>query len=114
MAVITRYVVVRDGVELDQVFTVKKEAEAYDKMLDADRLAEFIKSSALDVALEDRTIEAVAIVLAQNGPEVVRILKGIKPIVPPSETGGAAGAASAPPSDAKKPTKSASGKRRTQ
>lgn len=114
MAVITRYVVVRDGVELDQVFTVKKEAEAYDKMLDAaDRLAEFIKSSALDVALEDRTIEAVAIVLAQNGPEVVKILKGIKPIVPPSETGGAAGAGSAPPSGAKKPAKPASAKRRT-
>ena len=45
MAVITRYVVVRNGIELDQVFTVKREAEAYDKMLDAaDRLAAFIKS----------------------------------------------------------------------
>ena len=35
MAVITKYVVVRDGVELDREFLVKKEADAYDKMLDA-------------------------------------------------------------------------------
>ena len=33
MVVIIRYIVVRNGVELDQVFTIKKEAEAYDKML---------------------------------------------------------------------------------
>ena len=40
MAVITRYIVVRNGVELDKVFSEKKEAEAYDKMLDAaDNLA---------------------------------------------------------------------------
>ena len=33
MAVITKYVVVRNGVELDKEFLVKKEADAYDKML---------------------------------------------------------------------------------
>ncbi len=87
MAVITRYVVVRNGVELDKVFDVKKEAEAYDKMLDAaENLAGFIKSSELDVVIEDATVDAIAIHLAKNGPEVVKILKGIKPIMSPSET----------------------------
>ena len=87
MAVITRYVVVRNGVELDQVFSVKKEAEAYDKMLDAaEHLADFIKSGELDVTLEAATIDAIAVHLAKNGPEVVKILKGVKPVLPPSET----------------------------
>lgn len=110
MAVITRYVVVRNGIELDQVFTVKKEAEAYDKMLDAaEELAGFIKSSAIDIAVEDATIDAVAILLAQQAPEVVKILKGIKPVLPPSEAEAAA--AKAPAVGAKKSPRSASTKR---
>lgn len=113
MAVITRYVVVRNGVELDQVFTVKKEAEAYDKMLDAaDQLAAFIKSSALDVPVEDQTIDAISIILAQNAPEVVKILKGIKPIAPPSETDDTAGPEGTSPSNAQKPPKPHSARRR--
>jgi len=114
MAVITRYVVVRNGVELDRVFSVKKEAEAYDKMLDAaEQLAGFIKSSDLEVSIADETIEAVAVLLAKNGPEVVKILKGIKPIAPPSEAGDSADADQAPQSDAKKPAKSATARRRS-
>ena len=113
MAVITRYVVVRNGVELDQVFAVKKEAEAYDKMLDAaEQLAGFIKSSALEVSIADETIDAVAIFLAKNGPEVVRILKGIKPIVSPSETDSASDADDGASSSEKKPTKSPAARRR--
>ena len=113
MAVITRYVVVRNGVELDQVFSVKKEAEAYDKMLDAaDHLAGFIKSSTLEVSVADEAIDAVAILLAKNGPEVVRILKGIRPIAPPSETEGASGSDDASPSSEKKPTRSPVARRR--
>jgi len=74
MAVITRYVVVRNGIELDQVFSVKKEAEAYDKMLDAaENLAGFIKSSEFGVPIDEPTIDAIAILLAKNGPEVVKI-----------------------------------------
>jgi len=85
MAVITKYVVVRNGVELEKEFLVKKEAEAYDKMLDAaDSLASFIKEGELDVGIDDVTIEAIAVFLAKNGPEVVRILKGLKPIPPPA------------------------------
>lgn len=83
MAVITRFIVVRNGVELDKVFEVKKEADAYDKMLDAaDNLAAFIKQSDLQVDLDTKTIEEVAICLAKNAPEVNKILKGVKPYVP--------------------------------
>jgi len=113
MAVMTRYVVVRNGVELEEVFSVKKEAEAYDKMLDAaEQLAAFIKSSALEVAIAEETIDAVAILLAKNGPEVVKILKGIKPIASPLEADGSPGTDHAPQSDAKKPTKASAVRRR--
>jgi dsDNA-binding SOS-regulon protein len=80
MAVITRFVVVRQGVELDKVFTVKREAEAYDKMLDAaENLAEFIRGSAGELGLNEQLIEDLSVFLAKNGPEVARILKGVKP-----------------------------------
>ncbi len=79
MAVITRYIVVRDGVELDKVFEDKKEAEAYDKMLDAaERLAAFIKAEAAGIDLGEDAVDELSVFLAKNGPEVVGILKGIK------------------------------------
>ncbi|BBO90651.1 YebG family protein [Desulfosarcina ovata] len=84
MAVITKYVVVRNGVELDKEFLVKKEADAYDKMLDAaDNLAAFIKDAGLETHLDDATIDALSVFLAQNGPEVIRILKGLTPMAKP-------------------------------
>ena len=102
MAVITRFVVVRKGIELDQVFTVKKEAEAYDKMLDAaENLTEFIKNSDLELNLDDQTIDTIAVFLSKNGPEVSRILKGIKPPVPAPGT-PADPAATKPPIKEKK------------
>ena len=83
MAVITRFIVVRNGVELDKVFEIKKEADAYDKMLDAaENLAAFIKQSDLQIDLDAKTIDEVAICLAKNAPEVNKILKGVKPYVP--------------------------------
>lgn len=83
MAVITKYVVVRNGVELDREFLVKKEADAYDKMLDAaENLAGYIKDAGLKINLDDKTIEALCVFLAKNGPEVTRILKGLKPTAP--------------------------------
>ena len=86
MAVITRYIVVRDGVELDKVFEDKKEAEAYDKMLDAaERLAAFIKAEAADIDLGEDAVDELSVFLAKNGPEVVGILKGIK--APPPAAG---------------------------
>ncbi len=85
MAVITKFIVVRNGVELDKVFEIKKEAEAYDKMLDAaENLAAFIKQSDLPIDLDAKTIDAVAICLAKNAPEVNKILKGVKPYLPPA------------------------------
>jgi hypothetical protein len=87
MAVITKYVVVRNGVELDIEFLVKKEAEAYDKMLDAaDNLANFIKESDLEIDLDDKKIDEISVFLAKNGPEVIGILKGIKPAAPPESS----------------------------
>ena len=47
MAVIIKYIVERKGVE-KMTFTSKKEADAYDKMLDsADQLAEFLSESSV-------------------------------------------------------------------
>lgn len=81
MAVITRFIVVRNGVELDKVFDVKKEAEAYDRMLDAaENLAGFIKKSDLDLGIEEKVLDALCVYLAQNAAEVTQILKGIKPL----------------------------------
>lgn len=81
MAVITKYVVVRNGVELDKEFLVKRDADAYDKMLDAaENLAAFIKDAGLEIDLDGKAIDAIAVFLAQNGPEVIRILKGLKPV----------------------------------
>ena len=81
MAVITRFIVVRNGKELDKVFDEKKLAEAYDKMLDAaENLAALIKQGDLQIDLDAETIDEISIYLAKNGPEVTRILKGIKPM----------------------------------
>jgi uncharacterized protein len=81
MAVITKFFVVRGGVELDRVFSEKKDAEAYDKMLDAaDELAEFIKKGELECKLDDESINEISVFLATNGPEVTRILKAVKPL----------------------------------
>lgn len=83
MAVITKYVVVRNGVELEKEFLIKKDADAYDKMLDAaENLAAFIKEGELSIDLDDEAIDTLSVFLAKNGPDVTRILKGIKPAKP--------------------------------
>ncbi len=103
MAVITKYVVVRNGVELDKEFLVKKEAEAYDKMLDAaENLAAYIKDAGLEIGLDGKTIGAISVFLAKNGPEVTRILKGMKPVAPPVKTPGEEKEDKAPTAKAKK------------
>lgn len=81
MAVITKFFVVRDGVELDKVFTVKKDAETYDKMLDAaEQLAEIIKKGELECKLDDKSINEISVFLAKNGPEVTKILRTVRPL----------------------------------
>lgn len=85
MSVITKYIVVRDGVELDQVFADKREAEAYDKMLDAAQdLAALIMQGGLQINIDNRTIEEISVYLAKNAPEVAKILKSVKPVKPAS------------------------------
>ena len=77
MAVIVKYIVVRNGVE-KMTFTSKKEADAYDKMLDiADDLFEYIETAGLDI--KEEALEDLSLFLSQNKDRVINILKGIKP-----------------------------------
>ena len=77
MAVIVRYIVVRNGVE-KMTFTTKKEADAYDKMLDvAENLYEFIESAELNI--DESKLEDLSLFLAENRDKAVSLLKGIKP-----------------------------------
>ena len=79
MAVIVKYAVVRNGVELEMAFADKRAAEAYDRMLDAaEGLARFIKESGPPIDADDALLEAIAVFLAQRGSETIRILKGLK------------------------------------
>lgn len=74
MAVIVKYVVVRDGKE-DMIFTTKKEAEAYDKMLDiAERLDEFLQTAEIDIA-EDK-LDELSFFMAQHRESIGRLLRG--------------------------------------
>ncbi len=74
MAVITKFVVVREGVE-KMTFTSKKEADAYDKMLDiADNLLPFISQSQLE--LDDDATEKLCFYLAENKNQLMNLLKG--------------------------------------
>lgn len=76
MSVIVQYIVVRNGEQL-MTFPTKKEADAYDKMLDtADELGGLLRQGELD--LQEPQIEAIALYLAKNGDEAVKILKGAK------------------------------------
>ncbi len=74
MAVEMRYVVTRNGEE-KMTFISKKEADAYDKMLDlADELALLLGSSPL--ALSDDQQEELALFLAQRRDTLSHLLKG--------------------------------------
>lgn len=74
MSVEIQYVVVRDGVE-KMTFASKKEADAYDKMLNlADNLGEWLKMSPLDI--EDDTIETLSFYLAEHKDSLSQLLRG--------------------------------------
>lgn len=84
MAVIIKYVVERNGVEV-KVFSSKKEADTYDKMLDAaDDLKLLIKKCGIS-ELDEPMIEKISLYLAENSQEVNRILKGLKPVSTPEK-----------------------------
>ncbi|KFZ38603.1 hypothetical protein HR45_04045 [Shewanella mangrovi] len=83
MAVITQFVVVRDGVE-KMTFASKKEADAYDRMLDvADNLIPFLQQSELE--LEDSTVEKLAFYLASHKDTLSNLLKGGAPVKAPAK-----------------------------
>ncbi|MCP4023055.1 MAG: YebG family protein [Desulfobacteraceae bacterium] len=77
MAVIVKYIVVRNGEE-KMTFATKKEADAYDKMLDiADNLYDFLDKSKLK--LSENQMENISLMLAQNRDALIPILRDIKP-----------------------------------
>ncbi len=77
MAVIVKYVVVRDGKE-DMIFTTKKEADAYDKMLDiAEQLHDFLQTAEIDIPAEQ--LDNLTFFMAQNRDQIGSILKGVAP-----------------------------------
>ena len=78
MAVITKFVVVREGVE-KMTFTSKKEADAYDKMLDiADNLIPFLENA--ELSLDDNSVEKLAFYLATHREDLSFLLKGVAPV----------------------------------
>ena len=76
MAVESRFVVIRQGVEVE-TFMDKKAADEYDKMLDmADSLAEMFESTTLD--LDEKIREELCIYLAKNREDVLVALQAKK------------------------------------
>jgi dsDNA-binding SOS-regulon protein len=74
MAVIVKYVVVSHGKE-DMIFSTRQEAEAHDKMLDvAERLHAFLHAA--DLKLDEDTLEALTLFMAQHRESIGTILKG--------------------------------------
>ncbi len=77
MAVVVKYIVVRNGEE-KMTFATKKEADAYDKMLDiADNLFEFLDKS--ELKLPEDQMEKISLLLAENRDVVMPILRGVNP-----------------------------------
>ncbi|MAI38810.1 hypothetical protein GTQ48_07040 [Alteromonas genovensis] len=74
MAITTQYVVTHKGVE-KLVTTDKKEADQYDKMLDAaDNLAQYIQAKG--IGLDDSALEELSILLSKNKDKISKIFKG--------------------------------------
>lgn len=76
MAVVTKFVVVRKGEE-KMTFANKKEADAYDKMLDmADAFSEWLLNSGLE--LDEALAENISLHLAEQKDTVQHILRTSK------------------------------------
>jgi dsDNA-binding SOS-regulon protein len=74
MAVIVKFIVVRNGEE-KMTFATKKEADEYDKMLDiADNVFEFLENS--KVKLDETQLETLSLLLAENREKLMLILRG--------------------------------------
>ncbi|RUO47555.1 YebG family protein [Pseudidiomarina donghaiensis] len=78
MAVVTQYVVVRDGEE-KMTFTTKAEADAHDKMLDmVDELLPLLERS--ETITEEKQLEDLAFFLAREREQVLIALGAKKPV----------------------------------
>lgn len=83
MAVEVKYVVVRNGEE-KMTFATKKEADAYDKMLDlADSLGEWLQQAPLN--LDDEQREGLSFFLAEHKDALGQILRGAAPAETPKK-----------------------------
>lgn len=83
MAVVTQYVVIRDGAE-KMTFTSKAEADAHDKMLDmAEALTPLIENS--ELFNDDKQLEDMAMFLAKERENVLIALGAKKPKKPKAE-----------------------------
>lgn len=77
MAVVTQYVVVRNGVE-KMTFTSKAEADAHDKMLDmVDELRPLLERS--EAVSDEQKLEDLAFFLAREREQVLIALGAKKP-----------------------------------
>jgi len=84
MAVESRFVVIRNGVEA-KTFMDKKSADEYDKMLDmADNLSQMFSLSSVE--LSDSVTEELSIYLAQHREEVLVALLAKKPAKKEADT----------------------------
>ncbi len=103
MAVIVKYIVVRNGEE-KMTFATKKEADAYDKMLDiADNLFDFLGSA--DVKLDEDQQEAISLFMAEKRDEMMPILRGISQKKKPTPAKASTAKKAAPKKPAKAPAK---------
>ncbi|EXJ14496.1 YebG family protein [Imhoffiella purpurea] len=82
--------IVKDSKGVERLRTTeKKEADAYDRILDnAERLAELLRSDQVLPTLPETDLEELTIYLARNARDIERILKG-KPVE--RETSGSTG-----------------------
>ncbi len=75
MAVVVKYVVVRENGVEKKTFTSKKEADAYDKLLDiADAVSEYLEA-AVEVELSTEQREGLGYALAMDRDAVIKLLK---------------------------------------
>lgn len=83
MPVQTRYVVIRNDVEVE-TFMDKKEADEYDKMLDiADNIAELLDNSPINFNDDDK--DQLSIYLSKQREELLIALQAKKPKKPKKE-----------------------------
>jgi hypothetical protein len=76
MAVVVKYVVIRNGKE-EMTFTTKKEADAYDRMLDiAEGLYNFLHTAEVDIA--DEKLDNLTFFMAKHREQLAKLLKGGK------------------------------------